>query len=103
MSLLLAFLGAPVVWAVHLAVSYFLVALDCGTDWNGARVAVLLVTALCALAAAGSGVYAWRGGTSLDPPQVREFLVRSGAILAALFAGVIILSGMAPLFLPMCS
>jgi hypothetical protein len=38
----------------------------------------------------------------LDPIDVREFLLLSGAILAVLFAGAIVLAGMAPLFLPLC-
>jgi hypothetical protein len=112
MSLLLAFLGAPVVWVVHLAVSYFLVALDCNTSWDGAQTAVLLATILCALAAGGTGVSAWRGwrrarggrrGDLLDSANVREFLALAGAGLAPLFAGAIVLTGISPLFLPTCS
>jgi hypothetical protein len=110
LSLLVLFLGAPTVWAVHLAASYFLVALDCGSDWNGGRTGVLLATVVCAVGSASAGVVGWRAwkrsrqssAPSLDPPQVRGFLVLSGALLAALFTGAIILSGIAPLFLPMC-
>lgn len=109
--MLWAFLGAPVVWVVHLAVSYFLVALDCNSRWDGARAAVLLATVLGALAAGGTGAFAWRGwrrargngrGGALDPANVREFVALSGAGLAALFAGAIVLTGIAPLFLPTC-
>src|SRR5688572_30241408 len=111
MPLLVAFLGAPIVWALHLAVSYLLVALDCGSQWDGARAAVLVATAVCAVAAAGAGAFGWRqwkrapgqrGGSMLDPVDVREFLLLSGATLAALFAGAIVFAGIAPLFLPLC-
>jgi hypothetical protein len=111
-ALLIAFLGAPLIWALHLAASYFLVALDCGTNWNGAETVVVLVTILAGLAAAGTGVFAWRhwkrargsrGGPVFDTDHVREFLAFSGALLAALFTVAIILSGISPFFLPMCS
>jgi hypothetical protein len=111
-ALLVAFLGAPLIWAVHLAVSYFLVALGCSTNWNGAETAVYLATILGASAAAGTGVFAWvrwkrargsRGGPLLDVDHLREFLAFSGALLAALFVAAIIMAGISPLFLPLCS
>jgi hypothetical protein len=111
-TMLVALLGAPVVWVVHLAVSYFLVALDCNTRWDGARTAVLFATILAVLAAGGTGAFAWRGwkrtrgngpDIRLDPANVREFLALAGAALAALFAVAIVLTGIAPLFLPTCS
>jgi hypothetical protein len=111
-ALLVVLLGAPLVWVVHLAVSYFLVALDCNTSWNGAEAGVLLATILCALAASGVAVFGWRGwkrarggrgGGSLESANVREFLALVGAALAALFAGAIVLTGISPLFLPTCS
>jgi hypothetical protein len=109
--LLAVFLGAPVAWAVHLAASYFFVALDCGTAWNGGLVAILVATVFCAVAAAWTGSAAWRewkrlrGRTSpeaSDLTQAREFLALSGALLAMLFTGAILLAGLSPLFLPMC-
>jgi hypothetical protein len=112
MTLLVAFLGAPLIWAVHLGLSYFFVVLDCGTGWEGGRNGIVIATIACALAALAVGVYAWRlwqrlgtqsnTDSELDPPQTREFLVLSGAILAPLFAGTIVLAGISPLFLPLC-
>lgn len=112
-SLLVAFLGAPIVWALHLGVSYFLVALDCETDWNGGRDGVMVATAICIPAALAAGAFAWRGwqrmraraapGELLDPWGIRGFLALSGALLAVLFAGAIVLAGISPVFLPMCS
>lgn len=112
-ALLVAFLGGPLVWVIHLGVSYFLVALQCGTGWEGARSGIVMATIVCAVAALGVGTFAMRlwkrtraqitSGNELDPPQTREFLVLGGAILAALFAGAIVLAGLSPLFLPLCS
>ncbi len=112
-ALLASFLGAPVAWALHLAVSYFLVTLDCATDWDGARTGVLLATAACAAAALGAGAIGWRGwkrvrgrmmpGELLDPMRIRGFLTLSGVLMAVLFTGAIVLAGMSPLLLPMCS
>jgi hypothetical protein len=110
-SLLVGLLGGPVAWAFHLAVSYFLVALDCNTRWDGAETAVLLATILCALAAGGTGVFSWRvlkrargAGRAdlLDSADVRDFLALAGVALSALFAAAIIMTGIAPLFLPTC-
>jgi hypothetical protein len=108
----LEFLGAPIVWVLHLALSYFLVVVGCGTGWAGARTAVAVVTGLCAIAAVGAGVFAWKRAKSVpakpDTPlfethQTQEFLALSGALLAVLFTGAILLAGVSPFFLPLCS
>lgn len=109
---MIAFLGAPLAWGVHLAASYFLVALGCGTGWRGAEAGVFTATVLCAAAAGWAGWLGWRGSShvrpvprevALDPPAVTGFLSVGGAMLAALFCGAIVITGIAPLFLPMCS
>ena len=111
-SLALAFLGAPTLWALHLALSYFLVSLGCETGWAGAKPAVIAATILCAAAAMSIGLFAWKqrkaahagsAETELDPGPVPEFLAISGAVLAVLFTGAIIMAGMSPFFLPLCS
>lgn len=112
-ALAFGFLGPPVIWALHLAVSYFVVALSCNTGWKGAATAIALVTVAGAAAALGAGAFAWRGwkrvrgrmvpGELLDPMRIRGFLTLSGTLMAVLFAGAIILAGLSPLFLPMCS
>jgi hypothetical protein len=110
--LVIVFLGAPIAWLLHLALSYFLVALGCGTGWAGAESGVLIATVLFAAAACWAGWLGWRGskhalrapdGLAVDPPGVRGFLAVGGVILAVLFCGAIIITGIAPLFLPMCS
>jgi hypothetical protein len=108
----LEFLGAPIVWVLHLALSYFLVVVGCSAGWAGAQTAVAVVTVVCAIAAVGVGMFAWKQAKSVpvkpDTPlfetnQTREFLALSGALLAVLFTGAIILAGMSPFFLPLCS
>jgi hypothetical protein len=111
-SLALVFLGAPTLWALHLGLSYFLVSLGCGTGWAGAKPAVVVATILCAAGAVAIGLFAWkqrkvgRPGdveAQLDPGPVPEFLAISGAVLAVLFTAAIVMAGMSPLFLPLCT
>jgi hypothetical protein len=112
-QLLVALLGAPLVWAIHLGLSYFLVAVDCGSGWDGARTGIVIATIASTVAALAAGWFAWRlwkrlraqnaPGTAFDPPQTNEFLVLSGAMLAPLFAGVIVLAGISPFFVALCN
>jgi hypothetical protein len=111
--LLIALLGAPLAWALHLGLSYFLVALDCATSWNGGRSGVLLATIGCALAAAGAGLYAWRTWKrmrfsrtqreAMNPAPTHEFFLLGGVVLALLFTAAIMMAGLSPLVLPMCA
>ena len=112
-ALLAGFLGPPLLWALHLAVSYFLVALDCNSEWNGGGTAILLTTVVAAAGALAVGAFSWRGwkrirgriieGELLDPMRMRGFLTLSGVLMALLFTGAILLAGISPLLLPMCS
>jgi hypothetical protein len=110
-KLVFAFLGAPTLWALHLALSYFLVSLGCGTGWTGAKPALVVATIGCALAAMAIGFFAWKqrkaarddAETELDPGPVPDFLAVSSTVLAVLFTGAIIMAGMSPFFLPLCS
>lgn len=115
-AVLFATLGAPVAWAVHLGLIYFLAALACTTRWRGPSVtlAILGATALLAGLAAASGVFAYRrwramgGGGAwdrvLDVPGGRGgFYWMLGMLLAALFTLVIVLEGLPPLFVPTCA
>ncbi|MGH7277348.1 MAG: hypothetical protein ACREJG_01520, partial [Candidatus Rokuibacteriota bacterium] len=51
--------AAGVAWALHLAASYFLVAIGCPRDWPGLGWLLALATLACAMAAAASGVLAY--------------------------------------------
>jgi hypothetical protein len=107
-----SFLAPPTLWALHLMVSYFLVALDCTTAWNGGGIAVGVATVVFAAATVGSGLIAWRAwrrihdrmmpGELLDPVRIRGFLVFSGVLMAPPFTLMIVLAGVSPLFAPMC-
>ena len=112
LQVFISFLAPPLLWALHLMVSYFLVALDCTTAWNGGGVAIGIATFLFAAATLGSGLMAWRAwkrirdgmlpGELLDPIRNRGFLIFSGVLMAPPFALIIILAGTSPLFAPMC-
>jgi hypothetical protein len=113
LQVFISFLAPPVLWALHLMISYFLVTLDCTTSWNGGGTAIALVTILLGAATAGAGLVAWRGwrrirdemmpGEILDPVRIRGFLIFSGVLLAPPFTLMIVLAGMSPLFAPMCA
>ena len=98
---LFGFLGAPLAWAAHLAVSYFLVALGCTTAWSGSRAAIIVATIVFGVVAAAAGWLGWQARAQ-DPSGIREFLGHGGAALAALFTLAILLAGISPLFLPLC-
>jgi hypothetical protein len=100
-AIVLGFLGAPLAWAVHLGVSYFLVALGCTTNWGGARPAILVATLAFAALAVWAGWIGWRG-RERDPAGVRDFLGMGGAVLAGLFTLAIVFAGLSPLVLPLC-
>lgn len=113
-TVLLATFGGPIAWSLHLGICYFLVALDCATEWNGSPWAIGIATLLLALAAIATGMLAyrrWEGGrkrdeseASLDRPMAYGgFLWLLGMMLSGLFALVIILAGLSPIFLPTCA
>lgn len=107
--LLFALLGAPVLWALHLAASYFVLTLDCISRWNGAPWALALLTLLLAGGAAVAGWTAWRDWRALGPkeadPEERHwirFLLIAGMGASVLFTLVIIAEGVAPAFVNLC-
>ena len=111
-SLLYAFLGAPLAWVLHLLLSYWLVALSCSTGWGGAKVGLLGLTAVCFIAAMAAGLLArrnWRllrgeeiTGAPYDPRRIHGFLMIGGGVLALLFGLVILLNGAGPALVPTC-
>lgn len=122
--LLLALLGAPVAWTLHLLVGYVLVAFGCATAWDGTDLAVLALTVLCAAAAIAAGLLGlrlWRQAQehrlSDEEPGDDEpwdgrlgergaranFLAIAGVMLAILFTYAIVIEGLPPLFAPTCS
>lgn len=109
-KLLYASLGAPVLWALHLNLSYFLLTLDCISAWEGGDWAIGLSTAIFALASAAAGWLAWRmrrrlGGRGL-PGSERDwatFLLVLGIGGSVIFTAVIVLEGVSPLLADLCA
>lgn len=122
--LVLALLGAPVAWTLHLLGGYFLVAVGCATAWAGTDAAILALTAFCVAGAVATGLLAlrlWRRSqehrlTDREPGDDEpwdarlgergaraNFLAISGVMLAILFTFAIVIEGLPPLFAPTCS
>jgi hypothetical protein len=109
-----AFLGGPLAWTLHLFACYFVVALACTSEWAGATLAIALLTIGLAALAIATGVFAlrrWRRVQhaaswthALNEAGGEEgllFLV--GVMLAALFALLIVMNGISPLLVPVCA
>ena len=118
-ALLVALLGAPVAWTVHLLAAYVLVALDCATRWDGGRVAIAALTLVALLGAGASGLLArrlWVRARTADRPTDDAwdarmgdrtsrvaFLMVVGLVMAVLFAIAIAYQAAPVLLVPVCS
>lgn len=116
--LLLALLGAPLAWTLHLFVSYSIVAVDCATPWSSGRAVVAVATAGGITLSVCSGLVArhvWMRSRAIDRPtddawdaRMGErtarvsFLMVAGLMLSALFTIAITYAGLSLLFLSTC-
>lgn len=121
--LLLALLGSPLAWVVHLLAGYLVIALWCSSGWSGAEAVLGILTLMCAGAALASAVLAfrlWRQGqrallADAEPGAPESWDSRMGergaraaflAVLAlfmgGLFGFLIVLQGIPPLYTPIC-
>lgn len=121
--LLLALLGSPVAWTVHLLLGYVLVAVSCSVPGIRADLGIAVLTAVCAGMAVASGVLAvrlWResqrqllvdrepGGPEPWDARMGErgarsvFLAVVALFMAVLFTYLILLQGLPPLFASSC-
>lgn len=121
--LLLALMGSPLAWTVHLLAGYVVVTVWCSSGWSGADLTVGILTVMCAAAAAASGLLAlrlWREGqrallSDAEPGTPESWDSRMGergaravflAVLAlfmgGFFAFLIVLQGLPPLYTPTC-
>lgn len=57
---LLAMVSAPLIWAAHFVACYVLASIACAYDFSGARLGIVLVTALALALLAGIGLSNWR-------------------------------------------
>jgi Flp pilus assembly protein TadB len=118
-TLLWALLGAGVAWALHLLVSYTVLAWACTTERTSlARTLLLGVSAAALLAAAASGWTArrrWMVARERDRPEDDawdarmgertarvSFLMVAGLVLAVLFAIAIAYATITLFFVPLC-
>jgi hypothetical protein len=111
-TLIFGLLGAPLAWSLHLAVEYVLVALACSTSWERGLAATLAIaTVVLAALSAIAGVFALRHWKRLRASEdahddagarPQSFLMLAGVLLSVLFTLTIILTGLAPLFVPVC-
>ncbi|MEZ4523233.1 MAG: hypothetical protein R3A46_16560 [Thermomicrobiales bacterium] len=101
--------AGPLIWAIHVSVSYMMVGLVC--DW-GTGLPIYLAT-LVALAAVGiAGYYAygtWRQLQQVDPDERsriwgrENLLMTSALVMAALFSLIIIGSAVQVVFWSACT
>lgn len=108
--LLFAFLGAPVLWALHLATVYLIVTVDCISPWNGGARAVVLATLLFAAGCGAAGWTGWRlwqrlGARPPEPPERDwiRFMLLAGMGASLLFGVAVLLEGAAPFLVRMCA
>lgn len=104
-ALWFALLGGPLAWSAHLLGSYPLVPLACRTGSTAPLIILTLCTAAIALAAAGTGWWAYRrapGGE--DTGRSRPaFMALAGLLLALLFTFAVVLEGLPALLQDPCS
>lgn len=122
-DLAIALALSPIAWVVHLLGGYVTVALWCASAWRGAGGAIAALTVLCGAAAVGGGVLGvrvWRRGQEFlredeeagtpEPWDGRmgergartAFLGMMAIFMAAIFALLIMLQGLPPLFTQAC-
>ena len=116
---LVALLGAPVAWALHLAGSYVLIAWACSSGWTrGVRWALLALTAAALAAALGSALLArrrWMVARAVDRPDDDawdarmgertariSFLMVVGLVTSLVFAVGIVYAALTMAFVPAC-
>jgi hypothetical protein len=111
--LLFVLLGSPIAWTLHFLVSYFMVALFCTMQWEGAGIAIGIVTVVFTIVSAASGVVAYRtwrvqrdtlswDAALAEPGGWTTFWLVMGMLGAVLFTALIVLEAIPPLFVPTC-
>lgn len=112
-------LGAPLAWTFHFLVVYFVVGLFCGAQWQEreatADMLIYATTAVFTLVSVAAGVMAYRAwervreeGRDLEDATLAargrvRLLLLLGFAGAVVFTPFIVLEGIVPLFVPICS
>lgn len=116
-SMLMLFLGVPVIWALHLLVSFYILGAGCGGTLERPRLWLGALTVAALLAAVRVGHRAWSEARALtldDRPAALEpdlppvgpgdgrFLTRVGGGIAGIFILGILLLALPLLARPLC-
>lgn len=102
MKSLVAVLGAPVAWTLHLLASYAVVGLGCAAGWGRADGSLVLVTAVCLVAALASGKIAYRRWRAVGQGGRERDVMLVGVLGTLVFTLAIALEAAVPMFLPLC-
>jgi hypothetical protein len=123
LAMTVALTGAAFAWTAHLLAGYVIVAAWCSARWRGGALAIGVLTALCAVASAATGLLALRiyrraqEGLRVDeeagdpePWDARMgergaravFLGVVAMFMAAIFTLAIVLQGLPVFFAPFC-
>lgn len=110
----LALVGGPLAWTLHLGLCYLVVALACTTSWTGGPLVIAILTVVLGAACAATGWFALRNWRRVQHTSSWEHAVDEaggheglmflvGMMLAALFTLLILMSGISPFLVPMCA
>jgi hypothetical protein len=102
-TVLLALTGGGTAWLVHLGGAYVLVALGCPRGWPALGWQLAGLTVMCATVAVAIGVLSVRRRRPLPHnAEAPRLLLGVGALLAGLFALLVLGGGLAAVVLPPC-
>jgi hypothetical protein len=104
--LVLVLAGGGTAWMLHLLTGYFLVSLGCPRGWPALSWTLITVTGVCTASALAVAVVALRArrraDAGLEDGETSRLLSSVAALLATLFAIMIVLGGLAVAALPPC-
>jgi len=107
-ELALGVLGGPILWGIQMVVGYALVPLSCS---SGSKVSLYILATVTAVLTVSTGILAWRQWQlatdnrwqEFDKPRLpQSFLGSLGVITSLLFLLIIVMTGLANLFLSPC-
>lgn len=100
---LVAVLGAPLAWTLHLLTSYAIVGLACAAGASQAGRPLALVTAICLAVALASGLVAYRRWRADgQPAEGQRDIMLVGVLGTVVFTTAIVLESVVPVFVPLC-
>jgi hypothetical protein len=110
-NLWLGLLAGPLAWATYFTAGYLFLETACrhatpianvvGLAWPSLVIVLLTIATLLLIAYAGRYTYHW--WLQADVPEYGRFMAQAGTLLSALFALIVLLTGLPVLFLPPCT